>query len=206
MKLSLRTQIRRANLIRGGRMYFFKSISDDVRLAQIEFWQRSKIKRFVFGALLACIAALLQSAGGYLPGVGLLISPFATLPILICIMFSLPMGVMSYLLTILLLFILMPSELIVFPFTTGLLAIGIGAAFFFFKKSISIITVGGLVLTIGILILLYLFRFPVLGPVASTSFSFLTTGGIFLFAFLYSWLWVEMGLFFFKRVKNNLLG
>ena len=182
-------------------MYFLKSNSDDVQLTQLKFRKHSKAKRLVLGSFLACMAAVLQAAGGFLPGVGYFISPFATLPILIGAMFSLQMGVMSYFLTILLLFILFPSELVVFPFTTGLLGIGIGAAFSFFKKRLSLISVGAVLLTIGIMSLLYIFHFPVLGPTVSDSFSFLTTGSIFLFSFVYNWFWVEMALFFFKRLK-----
>ena len=126
-------------------MYFFKSISDDVQFAQLEFRKHSKMKRLVLGSFLACLAAIFQATGGFLPGIGYFISPFATLPILICTMFSLPIGVMTYFITILLLFILQPSELIVFPFTTGLLGMGIGAAFSLFKRRLSLISVGAIV-------------------------------------------------------------
>lgn len=183
-------------------MYFLKSISDHIQLAQSEFRKQTQIKKLAVGSVLACMAAILQSAGGFLPGVGYGISPFATLPILICAMFSLPVGVISYFLTILLLLILQPSELIVFPFTTGLLGIGIGIAFTFFKKRLVVIMFGAMFLTIGITSLLYIFNFPVLGPVASNIFSFFTAGSIFLFSCLYSWLWVEIGLFFFNRLKH----
>ncbi|MEI4770284.1 hypothetical protein WAX74_11625 [Psychrobacillus sp. FJAT-51614] len=183
-------------------MYFVKSISEDVRFAQLELRKHSKAKRLVLGTFLACMAAVLQIAGGFLPGIGYFISPFATLPILISAMFSFQMGVMSYFLTILLLFILFPSELVIFPFTTGLLGIGIGAAFSFFKKRLSIIFGGAILLTIGIMSLLYIFHFPLLGPAVSDSFSVLTGGSIFIFSFLYSWLWVEMALFFFKKFKT----
>ncbi|PLT32864.1 hypothetical protein [Bacillus sp. V5-8f] len=186
-------------------MYFFNSISVDVRFAQLEFRKHTKVKRLVLGSFLACMAALLQAAGGFLLGIGYLISPFAILPILIGTMFSLQMGVMSYFLTILLLFILFPTELVVFPFTTGLLGVGIGAAFSFFKKRLSIISIGAILLTIGIMSLLYVFHFPVLGPAVSDSFSFLTAASIFLFSFLYTWLWVEMALFFFKKLKTILI-
>ena len=181
---------------------FLKSISDDVRFAQLEFRKHTKVKRLVLGSLLACMATVLQAAGGFLPGIGYFISPFATLPILIGAMFSIQMGVMSYFLTILLLFILFPSELVIFPFTTGVIGIGIGVAFSFFKKRLSIIFIGAILLTIGIMSLLYVFHFPVFGPVVSESYSFLTAGSIFIFSFLYSWLWVEMALFFFKKFKT----
>ena len=174
-------------------MYLLKPISDEVRLSQSKFKTHKKTMRLILVSIFACIAAILQAAGGFLPGIGYFLSPLATAPILLCSMFSIPFGVMSYFLTIMLLFFLQPTELIVFPFTTGLLGIGIGAAFSFFKKRLSIISIGAFLLTIGIMSLLFVFHFPVLGPAVSDSFSFLTAGSIFLFSFLYNWLWAEMG-------------
>ncbi|MDQ0857686.1 hypothetical protein [Bacillus sp. V2I10] len=182
-------------------MYFFKPISDEVRLSQIIFNKHKKTMKLILGSIFACIAAILQAAGGFLPGIGYFLSPLATAPILLCSMFSIPFGVMTYFLTIMLLFILQPTELIVFPFTTGLLGLGIGASFYFFRKRLSIIATGTILLMLGIMSLLFFVHFPVLGSVVSVSFSFLTTGSIFLFAFLYSWLWVEIALIIFKRLK-----
>jgi hypothetical protein len=185
-------------------VYFFRVVSDDIRSAQFEFRRYTKGRRLVFGSLLACMAAVLQAAGGFLPGIGFFISPFATLPILIAAMFSSRMGVLSYFLTILLLFVLVPSELFIFPFTTGLLGVGIGAAFSFLRKRLSIIMMGAGLLTAGILSFLYLFHFPVLGPGLSGSFSFLTSASIFVFSFFYSWLWVEVALFFYKKLMPTI--
>jgi hypothetical protein len=187
--------------IEGEPMYFLKSISNNVKSDQLVFNNYSKTKQLVFGALFASIAAVLQAAGGFLPGVGYLISPFSTAPILFISILSLPLGAMTYLLTTLLLLILQPSELIIFPFTTGLLGLGIGAAFTYFKKRLSIIVAGAVLLTIGISSLLYGLQFPVLGPVVSESFSILVISGISLFAFIYNWIWVEIALVFIKRIK-----
>lgn len=185
-------------------MFLLQSITDNVQLAQRQFRKHSKVKRLVFGSFLAIMATVLQGAGEFLPGIGYLISPFATFPLLLGTMFSLQMGVMAYLLTIGLLFLLIPSELIIFPFTTGLFGLSIGAAFSFFKKRISIISAGAFSLTAGIMGLLYLFRFPVLGPAVSDSFSFIIALSILLFSFFYAWLWSEMGLFFFKKIIPHL--
>ncbi|WP_042148061.1 hypothetical protein [Paucisalibacillus sp. EB02] len=182
-------------------MYFLRPISEEVRLFQVTFHNYKRTKKLLLVSIFACFAAIFQATGGYLPGIGYFISPLATGPILLCSMFSIPVGFMSYILTITLLFVLQPTELIIFPFTTGLLGLGIGASFHFFRKRISIIAAGSVLLTIGIISLLFIFRFPILGPVGSDSFSIHTTGGIFLFTFLYSWLWVEMALLILKRIK-----
>ena len=183
-------------------MFILKSVSTEVKPMQEVFMQQSKAKKMVLYALLTCIAAVLQAAGGIIPGAGYLISPLATAPILLCTMLSLSFGVTAYFLTILVLLILQPSELIVFPFTTGLLGLGTGAAFFYFNKKICIVLSGATLLTMGIISLLYLFHFPVLGPAVSDSFSFVTLSLIFLFAYFYSWIWVEVGMIIFKRLKK----
>jgi hypothetical protein len=183
-------------------VYFFKPISDEVRLSQIIFKKHKKTMKLILGSIFACIAAILQAAG-FLPGIGYFLSPLATAPILLCSMFSIPFGVMSYFLTMMLLSILQPTELIVFPFTTGLLGLGIGASFHLFRKRLSIIATGAILLMLGIMSLIFIFHFPVLGPAVSVSFSFLTIG--FLFAFIYSWLWVEIALIIFKRLKMMLI-
>ena len=180
-------------------MYFFKPISDEVRLIQEKFNHHKKTMKLMLVSIFSCIAAILQAAGGMLPGIGYFISPLATAPILLCSIFSIPFGVMSYFLTMMLLFILEPTELIIFPFTTGLLGLGIGTSFSLFRKRISMIASGAIFLFLGIMSLLYIFHFPVLGPADSDSFSFLTIGSISLFSFLYSWLWVEIALIIFKK-------
>ena len=73
---------------------------------------------------MSALATMFQATGNLVPGIGLLISPFSTLPIF-CYFYSIREGILSYILTIFLLFIIEPSELIVFPFTTGLLGLAL---------------------------------------------------------------------------------
>lgn len=186
-------------------MYFFKSVFDEGRSFQNMFNTHKKTMKLILVSILACVAAVFQAAGGFLPGIGYFLSPLATAPILLCSMFSIPFGVMSYFLTILLLFLLQPTELIIFPFTTGLLGLGIGVSFSFFRRRISIIAADSVLLMLGIMSLLFIFHFPILGPVVSDSFSFPAAGGIFLFTFLYSWLWVELALIIFNRLKKIMI-
>ncbi|MCM3567641.1 hypothetical protein [Neobacillus mesonae] len=186
-------------------MSFLKLSSKDLKIAQAAFRKKSKSKRLIIAALFACIASIFQSAGGFLPGIGYFISPFSTAPILLCSIFSVPLGFFTYLLTNLLLLFLEPSELIVFPFTTGILGLGIGTACSFFKQKILVVGLGAFFLTAGILILLYGIKFPVLGPVVQGSYSILTAGLVFGFACIYAWIWVDFGLFLFNKIKRLFL-
>jgi membrane-associated HD superfamily phosphohydrolase len=153
----------------------------------------------VFSALLGTMAALFQSAGGFLLGIGYFISPLATAPIILSTVFSARYGLMAYSITIALLAIIQPSELFVFPFTTGLLGLAIGVGLRLFKRRISIVSFGAFALLSGILTLLYVFQFPILGPVVSQSLSIIAIMGIYLFSFIYSIFWIEVYLYVSRR-------
>ncbi len=103
----------------------------------ISFVHKRKLSlanKLVLTALMSALTTMFQAAGNLIPGIGLLISPFSTLPIFFAILYSIREGILSYILTIFLLFIIEPSELIVFPFTTGLLGLALGLAFFKIKE------------------------------------------------------------------------
>ncbi len=182
-------------------MYFTKIITQDSRSIHESLKMLTKTNRLVLVSIISGLAAVFQAAAGFFPGVGYIISPLATAPIIFCTILSIRLGLMSYLLSVLMLLIIQPSELIVFPFTTGLLGLGVGYAFLKYKKRLGIIMSGCAALSLGIIIVLYAFNFPLLGPAASTSFNPFAVGGIFLFAIIYSWIWVEVSVICFKRLK-----
>ncbi|MEH7223629.1 hypothetical protein V7112_07395 [Bacillus sp. JJ1566] len=159
---------------------------------QPQFRIFSKTSKLVFGAFLAAFAAIFQSAGVF-GGFGYVFSMLTTLPILLSSMMSIRIGIMSYVITILLLMIFQPSELFVFPFTTGLLGISLGIAFRIWKSRLAITLFGGIALAIGIMALLYVFHFPVLGPSVTGEFDEKIVILILLFSVFYSWLWVVLG-------------
>lgn len=152
----------------------------------------------VLSALFAALAALLQSAGGWLPGFGLAISPLATAPTALAAIISIQSGVMSYLVTIGLLVILQPSELFIYPFTTGLLGLAVGLALNFASIWIAAI-ISGMTLFIGIITAIYALGIPILGPLHLKGIS--AFGLLLIFSILYSWLWVKMGYWLKKRLN-----
>ncbi|MFJ8266508.1 hypothetical protein [Peribacillus asahii] len=158
----------------------------------------SRSKKITTAALLCTLSAILQSAGGLIPVVGLFISPFATAPVILSTILSARYGFLGYLLTIFLLFLIQPSEVIIFAFTTGFLSIGISFAFHLWKKHLSITIASAIFLLSGILLLLFVFQFPVLGPSIQPSISLLFFLSLALFS-LYSWTWIELSVFLFKR-------
>lgn len=159
--------------------------------AQIRINNYSRTKKLVLGSILAALAAIFQSAGIFV-GFGYAFSILATMPIVLSEMISIRLGLMSYVLTILLLLVIQPSEIIVFPFTTGLLGLSLGMAFKWWENWIAITFFGGISLSVGILFLLYIVKFPVLGPSVSHTFQFPVVLVILLFSLFYSMVW--MGL------------
>lgn len=167
--------------------------------------RRSFAFKLVASALMALIAAILQAAGGVIPGIGMLISPFSTAPIIISVLILPSYGLLSYILTIFLLLLIQPSELIVFPFTTGAMAIGIGFGLILFNKVWKVITFSSMFLSIGICLLLYLFQFPVLGPFL-IEFRVLNILMIYLFSLVYCWIWIELVLLLLPKLVNPIKG
>lgn len=183
-------------------MYFSDPISASAWVFHhtvVEKW--SPTSRLVFVALMASLSASFQSAGGLFPGIGYLISPLATAPIVLAMLVSIRFGLLGYCLTLFLLVLIQPSEVIVFPFTTGILGVGLGVGFRYFNRRVGVILSGSVPLFIGIAVLLFVLKFPVLGPGVSSTPSLMVCGLIFLFSLLYGWLWTELALLMLKRFR-----
>jgi hypothetical protein len=159
--------------------------------------------KLVATAFLGLIAAIFQSAGGWIPGIGMLISPFSSAPIIFSMLIGLSYGFLCYFLTIFLLLLLQPSELIVFPFTTGIMGIGIGLSLLVVNRIWKAVILSAIFLTSGICFLLYGVRFPILGPFL-IEFNMWNILIIFLFSLVYCWLWTELFLRLLPRIIDRL--
>lgn len=186
--------------IRRETVYFNKSIPSHPKDIHLVFDSWSLTKKLMFTALMAALATILQSAGGLLPGIGYFFSPLATAPIMLGALISFRSGILIYLVTICLLLIIQPSELVIFPFTTGLLGLGLTWTFLALSRRLGIIFVNGLLLFIGVCIPLYGFGFPVFGPAVSSSFNMTALLIILGFSLFYSWVWVGIGLFLLRKI------
>ena len=115
--------------------YFFKkgiiNVSGDELTPTIDSY--SKTIKLVVGALLGSIAVIFQSAGIF-TGLGFILSMMSTGPLVLASLLSLRIGVMTYVITVCLLAIFQPSEVLVFLFTTGLLGLSLGIGLKYFKE------------------------------------------------------------------------
>lgn len=161
----------------------------------------TKNMKLVVGSLLGAIAAILQSAG-LIGGIGFAFSIMATGPIVLAMVISIRIGLLTYAVTALLLIILQPSEVLVFLFTTGLLGIALGIGFKLYNTGSMVSVMGGSFLSAGILILLYIFQFPVLGPSVSRIVSGTVVAGVFLFGQFYSWIWMNLSILGMRHLNK----
>nr|WP_309098695.1 hypothetical protein [Fredinandcohnia onubensis] len=165
----------------------------------------SKTMRLVVGALLGSVAVIFQSAGIF-TGIGYILSMMSTGPLVLASLMSLRIGMMTYFVSAFLLAMLQPSELLVFVFTTGLLGLSLGIGLKYLKRSVLTIPFAALCLTLGISLLLYVFKFPILGPSVSTHFNSVVIVGTFAFSIVYSWIWKKVSLSAFKVIHKIISG
>jgi hypothetical protein len=157
--------------------------------------------KLITGSLLGAIAAIFQSAGLF-GGVGYIFSIMATGPIVLATLTSLRIGFLTYMVTGLLLMIIQPSEVLIFLFTTGLLGVSLGAGFRKAKRQTTVTFIGGLALATGIMAMLYVFRFPVLGPGVSTTINAGVPAAIFVFSIFYSFIWMRVSMIGMKYLNR----
>ncbi|WP_154663051.1 hypothetical protein [Bacillus massiliigorillae] len=187
-----------------------------IKSKALQYWQHpffrinhnlmelSPTTKLVLSAILSSFAAICQSAGGYAPGIGYFVSAMTTLPIFLSAFVSVRHGILSYFVTILLLLLIQPSELLTFSFTTGILGLVIGGSFYRSKTRFWVVFLAGAALFIGIITILFIFRFPVLGPGVGTSFHFRLLLLVAIFSLLYAWLAAGVCSFVLKRLAHTL--
>lgn len=183
-------------------MEWLKSLLDDrdeIKSMKSNMYTGST--KLILGAILASLACIFQSAGIFV-GIGYVVSILTTLPIVVASVISLKIGFLTYILTILLLAITQPSELLIFPFTTGLLGLSLGIGLKILRNSVLITVFSSFCLTLGITCLLYVIQFPILGPSVTTNFDSKILLYIFAFSILYSWIWLKLSLLTLKAVNR----
>lgn len=162
--------------------------------------QKLNTSRFIcIGAILVALTVIFQSAPVFLPSIGLVLSPFSTLPIAIAAVINISLGFIVFFASVLILVIVSVEETIILLFTTGVLGIVIGTLLY--RKGIKIsILVSSVALSLGMICLTYIIgisAFVDLTRLISTLIIFLA---YFSFSFIYACIWNIC----FKKFMNYL--
>ncbi|WP_051348757.1 hypothetical protein [Peribacillus kribbensis] len=100
--------------------------------------------------------------------------------------------------------IIQPSELFVYPFTTGLLGLTLGIAFKLTSHRLYILSAGAASLTAGIFFVLHVLGFPLLGPDIKSVLSPKAFMILLLSSILYSGIWLMIGKRVIAMLKKRL--
>ncbi|WP_313799205.1 hypothetical protein [Cytobacillus sp.] len=187
-----------------------------IKKKAIHYWQQpflgikhdltemSTTTKLLITSVLSSFAAIFQSAGGYAPGIGFLVSALTSFPIFLATIVSIRHGLLSYFVTMFLLLFIQPSELLIFSFTTGVLGLVLGVSFYKLNIRLWVVLSAGASLFMGIITILFIFRFPVLGSGVGTSIQFRSIVMIGMFSMLYAWIAAEACFFVLKRLAQTL--
>lgn len=147
-----------------------------------------RIRFITIGGFLTALAVILQSAPVFLPAIGLLLSPFSTLPIIVAASNKLSLGLAVYFSSTLLLFFIYVQEAIIFSFTTGLLGLMIGT--FLFRRGLIIsILFSSIGLSLGMMALTYIIGLAAFKQLSSSFSHLLTLAIYFFFSLIYASIW-----------------
>ena len=161
----------------------------------------NSIQFLCLGSIFTAMTVMLQAAPVFLPAIGLVLSPYSTLPIALATYFHFSLGVAVLASSSLLLVIISAQEAVILLFTTGILGIAIGALLV--QKGIVIASfIASIVLTAGILALTYWMQIPMFLEVANSFSVLLIILGFYTFSFAYSLLWSILILRILRYLVN----
>lgn len=152
------------------------------------------------GGVLTALSILLQAAPVFLPGVGLIISPFSTLSIAVAAVFNIGLGISVFITSSLFLIFVSPQEAMILLFTTGTLGVVLGSLLYRKTARITIL-MSALGLSIGMIILTYMITIPGFESLSGVlRFPYILFSYI-LFSLLYSFIWY----LFFRKFIDHLI-
>lgn len=152
------------------------------------------------GGGFVALAVMFQASPAFMPGIGLLLSPFSTLPVALSAFLSPCSGLISLLASIFILLFISPQEAIIFILTTGPLGLVLGICY---RKGvfISILAAAGTIFT-GICLLIYAAGVAAFGGLTPGNVSLPAFCIFILFSLCYSYIWTLMLKFFVKLLKK----
>lgn len=151
------------------------------------------------GGAFTAITVLLQAAPVFLPAIGMVVSPFSTLPVAIAAGINIYLGIAVLTASVLLLFFVSLQEAVILLFTTGMLGVFLGI-FLERKGMICSVVTSSIALTGGILALIYIVAIPSFEKLTECYSFPAVTLFCFGFSVLYAGIWSFCLRKFMKRL------
>lgn len=166
-----------------------------------------KIVKFIsIGGILTSISVLFQSAPVFLPVIGLALSPFSTLPIILAAAYDISCGILILFSSALILVFISPQEAVILILTTGLLGV-VSGSLLFRKGLIISILISTFALSSGMLILTFIIGIPALGDLSDQISVALTVLIFNVFSIAYVSLWnISIRRFMRYLLKAKVIG
>lgn len=160
----------------------------------------NKVRFISIGGILTTFTVLFQSAPVFLPAIGLLLSPFSTLPIAIAAFYNISLGMTVLFSSFFILTLVNIQESVILLFTTGPLGVVIGALLY--RKGIFVsILFSTIILFIGIISLTYIIGVSPFGQLTDSQSIPLTLVIFVTFSLIYASIW-NIGL---RKMINYLI-
>lgn len=148
----------------------------------------SVIQLICFGGIFTAITVILQAAPVYLPAIGLALSPGSTLPVALATIINVNLGIMVYISSVFILFMISIEEAMICLFATGLIGLTLAALLYRRSFFISIFT-SSATLAVGMMILTYIVAIPGFSEFTATLSLVVTTLIYFIFSLFYISIW-----------------
>lgn len=151
--------------------------------------KKINVIRFVcVGGMLTALTVIFQAAPVFLPVIGMVLSPFSTLPIAIAAASNILLGFSVLFSAGIILSMISVQETLILLFTTGLLGIVMGALIY--RKGLFFsILFSSLSLSLGMVFLTYIIGIPAFVDLARSLSMPLTLFIFFLFSLVYVSIW-----------------
>jgi len=142
-----------------------------------------KTRYLTLGALLAVVSAIFQCIPALFSEIFIFLTIFSSIPIYFMARKQPSIGILSYIVSFMLISTISPHENIIFLFTNGVVGLSLGLFSYYIDKKILVSLLSGLMLSISICIVNFIIGINIIG--FSIKFAIIPLLCIYLFSFAY---------------------
>lgn len=159
------------------------------------------VRNIAQGGLLICLAVVLQLLPASFGEVFVIFTIFSAIPIYILSRLNPKAGLIGYMIAAVLIFLFNAHEGMFFLFTNGVVGFSLGVFNYRFKSKVFISLLGGIVLTVSLLLVNFIIGIPVLG-VNLPGNTIVQVCILLFFSLLYCFIYLFLASFVYEFLKR----